>query len=254
MIEIKYFLNKLSCLFELAWIEVKLKYDRSILGPFWISISMIVLILGLSYAYGSIFDLSAIKSLPWIACGIVAWQFINTNIEESCQKFITPESLNINLSPIEFILINVFKNLIIFFHNFFVLILILIFTKVTFNLNFLFVFYGLIILVINSLCVGVIFGFLCCRYRDFILIIRNLLFIIFLITPIFWSPEVLSKNRFFLVDYNIIFHIIQTLRDPILGKSITLFTFLFTMIFTFLLTAFSFLIYQKFNKKYVFWI
>ena len=100
MTNIKYFYIKLSCLFELAWIEVKLKYDRSILGPFWISISMVILILGLSYAYGSIFDLSAIKSLPWIASGVVAWQFITTTIEESCQKFITPESLNINLSPI----------------------------------------------------------------------------------------------------------------------------------------------------------
>ena len=206
MINTKYFYTKLSCLFELAWIEVKLKYDRSILGPFWISISMVILILGLSYAYGSIFDLSAVKSLPWIACGIVTWQFITTTIEESCQKFITPESLNINLSPIEFILINIFKNVIIFFHNFVVLILILIFTEATLNLNLLFIFYGLIILFINSLCVGVIFGFLCCRYRDFILIVRNLLFIIFLVTPIFWSPEVLSKNRFLLVDYNIIYY------------------------------------------------
>jgi ABC-type polysaccharide/polyol phosphate export permease len=254
MTNIKYFYIKLSCLFELAWIEVKLKYDRSILGPFWISISMVILILGLSYAYGSIFDLSAIKSLPWIASGVVTWQFITTTIEESCQKFITPESLNISLSPIEFILINVFKNLIIFFHNFAVLILILIFTETTFNYNFLFIFYGLIILIINSLCVGVIFGFLCCRYRDFILIVRNLLFIIFLITPIFWSPEVLSKNRFLLVDYNIVFHTIQTIRDPLLGNSISSFTFYFTILFTFFLSFFSFLIYKKYKRKYVFWI
>lgn len=252
--KINFYSIKLLCLFELAWIEVKLKYDRSILGPIWISISMVILILGLAYAFGSIFNMSAVKSLPWIACGIVTWQFITTTIEESCQKFITPESLNINLSPIEFILINVFKNIIIFFHNFVVLILILIFTKATLNLNLLFIFYGLIILFINSLCVGVIFGFLCCRYRDFILIVRNLLFIIFLITPIFWRPEVLSKNRFLLVDYNIIFHIIQTIRDPLLGNSISLFTFYFTIFFTFFLSFFSFLIYKKYKRKYVFWI
>ena len=251
---IDYYKIKLSCLFELAWFEVKLKYDRSVLGPFWISISMIILILGLSYAFGSIFNVSAIKNLPWIACGVVTWQFITTNIEESCQKFITAESLNINLTPIEFISINVFKNLIIFFHNFAVLIFILIITGNTLNLNFFFIFYGLIILIINSLCVGIIFGFLCCRYRDFIIIIKNLLFIIFLVTPIFWSPEVLSKNRLVLVDYNIIFHMIQIVRDPILGNGISIYTFFFTIIFTFLFSIFSFFIYEKFKKKYVFWI
>jgi ABC-type polysaccharide/polyol phosphate export permease len=252
--EINYYKTKLACLFELAWFEVKLKYDRSVLGPFWISISMVILILGLSYAFGSIFNMSAMKNLPWIACGIVTWQFITANIEESCQKFITAESLNINLSPIEFIFINVLKNLIIFFHNFAVLIFILIITGNTLNFNFFFIFYGLIILIINSLCVGIILGFLCCRYRDFIIITKNLLFIIFLVTPIFWSPEVLSKNRLVLVDYNIIFHMIQIVRDPILGKEISNYTFFFTIIFTFLLSIFSFFIYEKFKKKYVFWI
>lgn len=249
-----YILKKITSLFELALFEVKFKYDRSIIGPIWISISMVILVLGLSFAYGSIFNISAIQNLPWIASGVMTWQFITANIEESCQKFTTFESLNINITPVEFLLINIFKNLIIFFHNFIIIIFILLICDTPINYNFFFIFYGFLILVLNALNIGIIFGFLCCRYRDFILIIRNLLFISFLITPIFWNPEVLSKNKEVLVDYNILFHIIQTIRDPILGNGITFFNFFFTSAFTIALSIAAFFIYKKYSKKYVFWI
>ena len=55
--------------------------------------------------------------------------------------------------------------------------LIIIGIVIIFNLpitfNYLFLLYGLVILFVNSITVTIIFGMLCLRYRDFILIIKN---------------------------------------------------------------------------------
>ena len=46
-------LNYLTSCLELSWIDIKLRYSRSILGPFWIVLSSMVLIGGLTFVFNS---------------------------------------------------------------------------------------------------------------------------------------------------------------------------------------------------------
>ena len=45
-----------SC-FQLSWIEIKLRYARSILGPVWIVLSSIILIGGLTFVFNSLWGM-----------------------------------------------------------------------------------------------------------------------------------------------------------------------------------------------------
>ena len=67
-------------------------------------------------------------------------------------------------------------------------------------------------------------------------------------------PDVLKGNRAILADYNILFQLIQTIRDPLLGNSLSTYNLLFTSLFTLFFAIFTILIYKKYAKKFNLWI
>jgi len=251
---IKKIKNIIISYITLGWIEVQLKYTRSLLGPFWITLSACVLIGGMTIVNLSLFGLNIREVMPWIAVGIILWNYILNIIEESLGIFDDQKILNINIEPFEIIAIQISKNLIILLHNIVILIPLIFIFNIPITKNYFYLPYGVFVFIINSISFSIIFGFLCLRYRDFVLIIKNLVFLLFLMTPIFWVPVNLNNNRIAFVDYNVLFQIIQTVRDPILGNPISNFCFLITSIFTFLFLFISIFIYKKFNKRIVFWI
>lgn len=244
----------LSSCFELSWMDIKLRYARSILGPFWIVLSSMVLIGGLTFVFNSLWGMDVKSVVPWIAIGVIVWGFILTVVEEGSQMLINDVFNNLAIKPIKWCLIHVFKNLIILTHNSLVIFLALYFTDVKLTLNVIWVLYGIVILSINALCFSIILSFLCTRYRDFILIIRNLMFLLFLITPIFWMPNLLKGNRALLADWNIVYQLIQTIRDPLLGISLNKFNLIYTSSFTLVFIILTIFIYQKYEKKFNLWI
>lgn len=224
------------------------------MGPFWITLSCCVLVLGLTFINISLFNTDLKVILPWISIGIVFWNYITSIIEDSTKIFDSQKLLNISIELIDLVSVNVFKNIIILFHNLIVILLIFLFLRVELNTNFFFVFFGVVIFVINSYCISILFGLLCLRFRDFILIIKNALYLIFLITPVFWLPDSLSKNKLLLVDYNIIFQIIQSIRDPLLGNKLTSNCILVNIFFSIILLMLATFFYNKYKKKALFWI
>ena len=246
--------NLISSYITLGWIEVKLRYTRSLLGPFWITLSACVLIGGMTLVNLSLFKVNISEVMPWIAIGIITWNYIATTIEESLALFEDQKLLNVRIDPIELVAINVSKNIIIFFHNLVIIIPVVIFFDLPVTRNYLFLLYALVIFLINSFSFSILFGFLCLRYRDFILIVKNLLFLLFLMTPIFWIPANLNNNRMALADYNILFQIIQTIRDPLLGNPLSIYCLLMTSIFTLLIALIAYFIYRINKTKVVFWI
>ncbi len=250
----KNFLDLLISYITLGWIEVKLRYTRSLLGPFWITLSACVLIGGMTLVNLSLFKVNISEVMPWIAIGIITWNYISTTIEESLALFEDQKLLNVRISPFELVAINVSKNIIIFFHNLVIIIPVIIFFKLPITFNYIYLIYALTIFLINSFSFSILFGFLCLRYRDFILIIKNLLFLLFLMTPIFWIPANLNNNRIALADYNILFQIIQTIRDPLLGNALSIYCITMTSIFTLLISLIAFFVYKTNKNKIVFWI
>tara|TARA_B100000963_G_scaffold361745_1_gene399204 strand:- start:6341 stop:7105 length:765 start_codon:yes stop_codon:yes gene_type:complete len=237
----------------LGWYEIKSKYSRSTLGPFWITLNTLILISGLSIVSYSLFGMPMGKMVPWIGFGIITWNYILTTVDESTTIFLSPILLNIRTSPFKFSLINIFKNVIIFSHNLIVAIPIILIFKIDINLNSLFIIYGFFILFINSINFSILIGFLCLRFRDFILIIKNIFYLLFLMTPIFWMPDVLTGLRVLLIDINILFHLIQTVRQPLLGLPIDKLTYLVSISFTIFSSLLCFLINRRYKKFYIFW-
>ena len=86
------------------------------------------------------------------------------------------------------------------------------------NLNFLYIFPGFALLVINLLWISLVLGIICTRFRDLTQIVSSLLQVAFYVTPIIWMPKLLpARASVMLLDPNPFYHLIEVIRDPILG-------------------------------------
>src|SRR5256885_116332 len=66
----------------LGWQDIKQRYRRSVLGPLWVSISMAVIATAMGILYGALFQMDLPTFLPYVATGLLIWNFVNGCILE----------------------------------------------------------------------------------------------------------------------------------------------------------------------------
>src|SRR5262245_37934316 len=57
----------------LGWQDIRQRYRRSTLGPFWITISMGAMIGGIGLLYAGMFKTSVADYFPFLALGFIVW-------------------------------------------------------------------------------------------------------------------------------------------------------------------------------------
>src|ERR1700760_4486258 len=72
----------------LGWLDVQQRDRRAVLGPFWITISMTVLVLTVGAGYGRLFKQDVHSFLPYLAAGFIVWNFCTAAIVESTTGFV----------------------------------------------------------------------------------------------------------------------------------------------------------------------
>ena len=61
----------------LGWQDVLQRYRRSALGPFWLTISMGVMIGTIGIVFSQIFKAPIEEFMPFLALGIILWNFVS---------------------------------------------------------------------------------------------------------------------------------------------------------------------------------
>ncbi len=204
----------------LGWQDVRQRYRRSALGPFWLTISMGVMIGTIGIVFGQIFKTPMRDFLPFLAAGMILWSFISSVVMEGCSGFISAESI-IKQLPIPLfvhILRMLWRNVLILLHN--IVILPLVFLAVWRGIGWeiLLSIPGFALLLVNLGWVSLLLGVLCARYRDLPQIVGSALQVVFYLTPIMWMPAHLPQRAgTYLLDLNPFYHLLAVVRDPLLG-------------------------------------
>lgn len=236
--------------------DIKMRYRRSSIGPFWITISMAITIYSMGFLYSHLFKIELENYFPFLASGIISWTFISTLILESSNIFIESEPYIRNQESFMslFLMRLILRNTIIFAHNLIVFIPFLFLFPISFSFKTLFVIPGLVIICINAMLWGNLLAILGTRFRDFAQIIASLVQVIFFLTPIMWMPTLLPERLQWIILYNPFNQFINLIRDPLLNKTIQAHT-LGLVSFT---TLLGFALYSYFLGKYknriVFWL
>lgn len=244
--------------FMLAYQDIKLRYRRSILGPFWLTISMAITVYTMGFLYGRLFHADLQHYYPFLVTGMLAWTLISTSIIELTDTFINADGLikQIKLPYTLYIHRVITRNFLIFLHNLLVLVPIYIFFHqgAKINANTLLLIPGVALVYLNALIYGLILAMIGSRYRDISQMIRSLVNIVFFITPIMWTPTILPlKDRIF-VFINPFYSFIELIRAPLLGNSPTLLNLGVTLLVTVIGACICMSLFTKYRSRIIYWL
>jgi len=201
----------------LGWRDIRQRYRRSTLGPFWLTISMGVMVAALGLVYAELFGHTLADYLPQLALGLIVWSFISTPIVDGCNIFIGSEGVIRQLrAPLS---VHVFRmmwrNLIILAHNMVIYVVLALVFRIWPGPAALLAVPGLFILCLNAMWTALLLGLVSARFRDIPYMIASVIQLLFLVTPIMWSADQIA-NRL-VVELNPFYHLIELVRAPLLG-------------------------------------
>ena len=240
----------------LGWQDIKQRYRRSVLGPFWLTLSTGAMVIALGFVYASIFRMSPQQYLPFLAIGLVVWTLISGVITEGCLAFISAEAMikQMRLPLTAHACWMVWRNVIIMGHNFLIILIVLVvFDLVPSVLMLMLLIAALVILVLNALWVALSLGLICSRYRDIPPIVGSLLQVVFFLTPILWHPSLLP-GRQRLVDWNPLHHFFQVTRGPLLGELPSATSWAVVVATTVLGFLCTFILFAKYRRRIAYWV
>jgi homopolymeric O-antigen transport system permease protein len=240
----------------LGWYDVKLRYRRSTLGPFWLTISMGVMIGAMALVFGQIFSQPLAEFLPFLCAGLIVWGFISAMLTEGCLSFISADYIikELPLPLFSHVLRAYFRNVLILLHNIIILPIVLLSFGKGLPLTSLLGLVGFVLLSLNLLWMALFTSVLCTRYRDMPPIIANIVQIGFYLTPIIWPPHLLSGRASLIVDLNPFAHIIAVVRAPLLGEMPTALNWTVTVAIAIVGWAITIVFYGYYKRRVAYWL
>ena len=202
----------------LAWSDIRHRYVRSLLGPFWMSIQMAIMVAVLGSVIGHFSDGSAVSRLPMLALSLTAWTFLNGVILDATTALQGSASLikDRALPPVIFLLQCCFRQGLFALHNACVPLVLWLLLKPLDIGDVLAALPGLLLFVGCAIGSGLVLGALATRFRDVKPIIESSLTLAFLSSPIVWTPEMIDRSST-IMRLNPLTHLFAVWRDPLAG-------------------------------------
>ncbi len=204
----------------LGWADIRFRYRRTTLGPFWLTLSTGIMVFAIGVLYAGLFHQDVSTYLPSLAIGMIVWNFFSTSIIEGCSVFITAsgfiKSYTIPL-PVHIMRL-LWRNIIIFLHNFVIIIVVWAVFRWQLSPIVLLSLIGYAIMLLFVVGLVLFFSVLCTRFRDIPQIVASVLQLLFFVTPIMWSPSALGSHQA-LAELNPLFSFIEIVRAPLMNHA-----------------------------------
>lgn len=240
----------------LAWYDIRQRYRRSILGPFWVTVSTGIMIGTMGVLWSVLFKNDVKSFLPFFAIGNVIWTFYAAQITEACTGFTQFESTikQIRFPMGVYLLRILVRNLIILAHNCVIIVIVIGVLGPTLNWHALLALPGLFVGTVAMLAISMIVSVFCTRFRDMPMIIQNAMMVLFYLTPILWRPESLGAKHQWVAEYNPFTHLVEIVRAPIIGGYFPLHSWIWALATTFVLLVIGIALQGRFRNRIAYWL
>ena len=239
----------------MGWQDIRQRYQRSVIGPFWLTLSICIMIGALGLLNYTLWGVDPYQSLPYITTGVVAWFLISVIINESCVAFTGSQDviLQIKLPYSVYLYRIIWRNLIVFFHNLIVFVLISLVFLIPPTWDLLILPVSLALISLNAMWVALILSVLSTRFRDVQQLVTSVMLVFFFLTPIFWDPRILPQ-RPVIVDANPFYHFLELVRAPLLGEMPSTLTWAVVVGLTVVGWMVGFTFFQRFRSRIPYWL
>lgn len=234
--------------------DIRSKYRRTLLGPWWITATNAFTALIMGLVAGRFLGADMKTYLPNFMVSMTIWGFISSSIGESCYTMINAGGMikAVDMPILIHIMRMVQRNLIIFLHNIAVIPFIWLVYPWHVGIVAILSVAGLLLIYVFVVSVSVIVSMICVRYRDIPPIVAAILQLLFFISPIIWSTSQV-KGDDLILTLNPIAHLLAITRDPIMGVAPSLTNWVGALGSVAVLTAAMIYIYTRYRTRVVYW-
>jgi len=209
--------ERLGLAWSLASHDVVSRYRGSILGPFWITISMGLMVLGIGVVYSKLFGIDLSEFMPIVALGIVFFGTISGIITEGCETFVRAAGMlsQTSLPMFTFVWRTVLRNIINLAHHLVIVVAVVVIYGHWREVNLPVAALGLFFLLLNASWASMLVGIASARFRDIPQVVVSVMQFAMFVTPVFWPVNRLAGHV--VLTANPFFHMLEAVRAPLLG-------------------------------------
>ncbi|HEX3791098.1 MAG TPA: ABC transporter permease [Pseudonocardiaceae bacterium] len=267
---------------HVGWQDVKRRYSRSLIGPFWMTITMATTTVGLGALFGVLLHNKLSTFLPYIGTGMIVWGFIGGCLMDGPDCFTGSDEM-IKTVPVPFtalVLRTVWRQLITFAHNMviYVVFLVLFFSSLHqknytitgapcvpggvpcepgLGWSALLAIPGFLMLVITMTAATLALGVVAARFRDIKPLIGAIVQLLFFFTPISWPLDTLVQSigsSQWIIQVNPLFHFVQIVRQPLIGQRVDWWSWALAGAFTVLSWVFALYLMRRYRHRIAYWL
>ncbi len=237
--------------------DIRYKYKRSMLGPFWLTLTNAVYIGMLAFIFGALFRTDDPMYVPWVASGVVLWNFVTAVINESATVYYDKKGFLLqsdHFKAPQLIYWTIWRNVLVLLHQLPIIFVVLfLFHQMPTFMSLLWLIVGLALFFAILLPLALIFALLTTRLRDLEPLITVGFTALFFLTPIMWLPEMLG-DKAWIAHLNPFAYLLELVRNPMLGLPIASITFQVSIGFAVINWALTIVLYRRFKDRLVYWV
>jgi ABC-2 type transport system permease protein len=206
----------------LARMDIKNRYRRTYLGPFWIVLGTLLLLVALGPIYSKLQGQPLSQTLPYVYIGLVIWLFISGSFVEVCTAVSGHRALVLQgrVSVTGLVLRVVLRNTFVLIHNIVALFVCLTFSGFDYLLS-PWAIVGVLLVWVCMLGVGVTFACVSTLVRDLPAFVAAGTQVLFFVSPVAWLTKTETMDLTLYTAFNPIAWMIDSVRSPTIGKEFT---------------------------------
>jgi ABC-type polysaccharide/polyol phosphate export permease len=197
-----------------AWVDIRLRFDRTVLGPFWVVVTTLLWVLTVGLVMAELFQQPLMAQLPYLTFGLFAWQYVSTVVLEATSAFtVQRHFLEAHKLPLTFFVLRaVWRNLIVLVLLTAVAVVMalafgLVRPSVLWHAPSVLALYALISVALVTIlaCIG-------SRFLDTVPMVTIVMNIMIMVTPIFWRKDLLPPDHI-VTKLNPLISVVDLYRD-----------------------------------------
>ena len=239
----------------LSWLDIRLRYRGSMLGPFWLTLSTGIMVGSMAMIYSTLFHMDLQEYLPFLAVSQVLWAFLAVLASDSCTGFTAAEGLirAVRLPYTLYATRVVLRNLVVLAHNLLVIVVVFAAFRVWPGKVLILVLPAIALWLADALAITLLLGAVCARFRDIPPIVASVMQMAFFITPVMWRPEQAGAHQWMLI-FNPFYALLEIMRAPLLGSIPSTAVYAVAVGISVLLWAASLLLFARVRGRIAFWV
>jgi lipopolysaccharide transport system permease protein len=239
----------------LARLDIRNRYRGSIIGPFWLTVSTAVMVVGIGLLYSSLFKLPLAEYLPFLAVSLLIWNTLNQIVGDAGGSLTGAEGI-IRQVPLPYtvhVLRFVIRNAIVAAHSLPLIAVVFLACGVVPGWGAVLAFPGLVLLFVNAFAGGLLLGMVCARFRDVGQIVASVMQLAFFLTPVLWKPSLLGDKQVWL-PLNPFYVLMEVIRGPLIEGGASPLIWAAALFYTVCAVAFAFAFFVRFRGRIAFWV